>query len=548
MRLYRAVILFAAFTAAHIALALRFPLASDETYYWEWSRSLDWGYYDQGPVIAWLIRASSALFGSTEFGIRAGVVVCSMITLVLVYLIGSRLYGERAGTMAVVLAGVTPVGMAGGFIATYDVPLALFWTASLYAIVLATDPVRAAIAGEPPAARRMASLALWMGLGAVAGLGMLSKYTMALFLPCAVLYLGGRPTLRHLLRHPGPYIALIVAVTVTVPNIVWLAGHDWASFGHLAGLTEKGTGHSVVRRLGDYVGSQFGIMSPLLFLGMIAAMRDGLRRRTEPADHGSWFAFSFSVPVLIFFAMLTLKTKVQANWAICGWICASVGYAGWVWGPRGNQPRRVFAWCGVALALFASVMIGWPELRTVIGLRIPARLDQSRKMHGGRELGRACAREIEVMKSEGFAPIIGAATYDVASRMAFYTPGQPRAVCLFLGTRPNQYRYLNNASGARIGSNMLIADHRDPADPDRVPFESVFRRVVPVPEPVVVTVPSIYDVPVVTYRLYRCYGLTEVRVLGGWPKAKRWEAARATRGAVEKRQEWPRAQIPLARA
>ena len=126
---WRALALLAALTAAHLALAVHFPLASDETYYWEWSRALDWGYYDQAP--AWLIRASTGILGPTELGVRGVVVVCASLTLWLIYLLGREQFGERAGLGAMLLAGVTPMGLAGGFIATYDVPLALFWTASM---------------------------------------------------------------------------------------------------------------------------------------------------------------------------------------------------------------------------------------------------------------------------------------------------------------------------------------------------------------------------------------------------------------------------------
>src|SRR5258708_38120534 len=35
----------------------------DETYYWDWSRHLAFGYYDHPPVIAWLIAAGNWLAG-----------------------------------------------------------------------------------------------------------------------------------------------------------------------------------------------------------------------------------------------------------------------------------------------------------------------------------------------------------------------------------------------------------------------------------------------------------------------------------------------------
>jgi len=500
----RALALLLALTVAHVALALHFPLASDETYYWDWSRALDWGYYDQAPFIAWLIRASTAIFGSTEFGVRACIVGCASMTLWLVYLTGRCMFGERAGLAAMLLAGVTPMGLAGGFIATYDVPLALFWAAALYCMACAT---RTSNRPWP----------VWMALGVVAGLGLLSKYTMVLFLACALLCFAARSDLRIWLRRPQPYVAMLIALAILAPNLVWQTKNDWVSFGHMAGLTVSGAGPEPMKRVGDFVGSQIGLMTPLLFLGMLAAMVEGLRRRDDPKGSGAWMAFCFGAPVLVFFVLLSLKAKVQANWAICGWIGASLGYAGWVWGDGGGRRRTAYAWTAIAMAAFISLMAGWPELRSAIGPRVPAKLDQSRKMYGGRELGAAIEREVAAMSQKAEPPVIGAVTYDVAGRMAFYAPGQPRAACLFLGTRDNQYRFLNAHSGLRAGRNMLIADHRPPNDPLLAPFGAVFERVEPVPAPLVVRVPAIYDEPVVTYYLYRCYGYTGRSERGAGP-------------------------------
>ena len=41
-------------------------LIQDEAYYWQWSRHLDWGYYDNTPLAALVIRAFTTLLGSTR--------------------------------------------------------------------------------------------------------------------------------------------------------------------------------------------------------------------------------------------------------------------------------------------------------------------------------------------------------------------------------------------------------------------------------------------------------------------------------------------------
>src|SRR5579864_7294672 len=57
-------------TVLRLAIGVVLPLGDDETFYWEWSRHLAPGYLDQPPAIAWLIHASTAVFGNTAFAVH----------------------------------------------------------------------------------------------------------------------------------------------------------------------------------------------------------------------------------------------------------------------------------------------------------------------------------------------------------------------------------------------------------------------------------------------------------------------------------------------
>ncbi|MCA8989583.1 MAG: hypothetical protein KDA78_18190, partial [Planctomycetaceae bacterium] len=39
-------------------------LIADESYYWDWSRRLDYGYYSKPPMIAWINWLSTAVLGA----------------------------------------------------------------------------------------------------------------------------------------------------------------------------------------------------------------------------------------------------------------------------------------------------------------------------------------------------------------------------------------------------------------------------------------------------------------------------------------------------
>src|SRR5437016_2885034 len=49
--------------AARVAIAAFFPLMPEEAYHWDFSRHLDWSYYDHPPMIAWSIAIGRAVLG-----------------------------------------------------------------------------------------------------------------------------------------------------------------------------------------------------------------------------------------------------------------------------------------------------------------------------------------------------------------------------------------------------------------------------------------------------------------------------------------------------
>jgi hypothetical protein len=483
---FPALALILAFAAVHLWLALKFPLAPDETYYWEWSRRPAWGYYDQGPMIAWWIRGGCLIFGESELGIRAPIILAFALTQGFLYFIARDLINQRAALVSVFVAGISPMALAGGFLATYDPLVILFWTAALY------FAARAVIFGNR---------ASWLGLGIAFGLGLLCKHTMALFAPCLLAFL---LTSKHraILGRPEPYLALALGLLLFVPNLIWQDRHDWMTFGHLFNLTGKGTDHGFVRRLGDFVGSQVFLISPLLFFGFLAALVWVYRKRTDSDLLG--LLFWCSAPVLLFFFVMTAKSKVQANWAITGWVTPPILFAAWL--QYGSRASRAFGRAGIVFCCILSALLVLPESRAQLGIRIPVKWDQMNKLYGGRELATNLHREkLEMERETGSSVKLGSTTYDSTSRISFYSPGRPQACNLFLGTRPNSYLLWHEDNCPEPGDNMILTDDHAPGQEGRPPFEAVFERVVPAERGVPIYRTGVYYDPVRTYYLYRCY-------------------------------------------
>src|SRR3954451_13425320 len=60
-------------------------LSGDEAQYWDWSRQLDLSYYSKGPLVAYIIRASCAIFGDNMPAVRYPALLLGALTQLITY-------------------------------------------------------------------------------------------------------------------------------------------------------------------------------------------------------------------------------------------------------------------------------------------------------------------------------------------------------------------------------------------------------------------------------------------------------------------------------
>ena len=205
-----------ALLAAQTLVARRLELTFDEAYYTLWSRSLSFGYLDHPPMVAFLIRASTALFGGSEIGVRALSLLVVGAMPALIALIAWRLFGsaEKAALAALFWIGM-PLVVVGAIFVTPDAPLVVFWTLGLAALV------ELWLTGE----------ARWLvALGLALGLALESKFTAIFFAAGVGLALAAAPSLRRWLASPALLAGLAVALAIFAPFVAWNAEHGWATF------------------------------------------------------------------------------------------------------------------------------------------------------------------------------------------------------------------------------------------------------------------------------------------------------------------------------
>lgn len=88
--------------------------------------------FNKPPLTYWLIAASTGLFGMNEFAIRLPIVILAFGTNLLVWSIARMLYGEKTALLAFAIHAISIQFIAGKQYASPEIPLAFFFTLSLY--------------------------------------------------------------------------------------------------------------------------------------------------------------------------------------------------------------------------------------------------------------------------------------------------------------------------------------------------------------------------------------------------------------------------------
>jgi dolichol-phosphate mannosyltransferase len=281
-------------------------LLPEETYYWNYSQHLDFGYLDHPPMVAWLIRLGTLIFGQTEFGVRAGALCCGAITSVFVYRLARNLFGEASAFGALLLAQTLPFFFLSGFLMTPDAPLTAAWAASLYYLE------RALIAERPGA---------WWRAGICLGLGMISKYSIALLAPVTLAFMIWDPKSRRWFRHFEPYMAALLAVAVFSPVIIWNARHDWASF---AFQTSRRLAEAPQFALHKLIASALVLITPTGVVAVAAALLRGISGADgDPQATRRRLLMNLAVLIpLSVFVAFSLRHEVKLDWTGAMWTAA----------------------------------------------------------------------------------------------------------------------------------------------------------------------------------------------------------------------------------
>jgi len=197
--------------ALTFAVAGRYGWHRDELYYAVAGRHLQGGYVEFPPLTALLAALARVLFGLSLVGLRAFTILAAAGTLLVGVLVARELGAtRRAQTLAAVLIAFSPGTLATNWLFQ---PVVFDQLATMIVLWLAL--------------RLALGRGSWPLLGLAAGIGLETKYTLAVVLLFLVAtFLVWR---RDVLSARGLTTAVAIAASLMVPNLVWEAGHGWTS-------------------------------------------------------------------------------------------------------------------------------------------------------------------------------------------------------------------------------------------------------------------------------------------------------------------------------
>ncbi len=376
-----------------LVMAALLPLSGDEAYYWLWSKHLAAGYYDHPPAIAFLIRAGTALFGDTPLGARLFPVLLSLPASWFIWQTALTLMDARRAALAALLFNLTLMTAVEMLVATPDAPSI---TASA-AFIWCLAKLRATGDGR-----------WWLAAGAAAGLGLLSKFA-ALFLGAGTLFwLVSDPRARHWLKSPWPYAGGAIAALIFAPNLLWQAQHDWATFAFQFGRV--GHGHLTLRFIGEFLGAQIGLATPLIFLLAVLGLA-----RASHRDSDSYFLAALIWTGLAYFLFHGLRDRVQGNWPCFLYPALAILAAGAFRTEDGKLLRIVSTTAAplaaaMLLLVYGQALFSWLPLKNDPMPRLLAR--------GFQPVGNVVAQMVKAGIAEG----VLTTDYETTAWLRFYQP------------------------------------------------------------------------------------------------------------------------------
>ncbi len=268
----------------HLATSTRYGYFRDGLYYLACAEHLAFGYVDQPPLIAVLGWIARHTFGTSLPALLLWPALAGVSRIILTAAFARELGAQRFGiVLSAVLAATPGVWWIVDHQFAMNAFEPLFWGGLAYVVlrIIKTKNTK-----------------LWLVFGAIAGVGLLSKYSLIIFASALIAgVLLSRD--RNVLFTPWILAGGAIAFLIFLPNLIWNVQHDWPFLELMHNI--RTTGKDVVLPPGKYLLQQILMLNPVSFPFWFGGLLFYLFSR----DAKSYRAFGFAFVITILFFMIT---------------------------------------------------------------------------------------------------------------------------------------------------------------------------------------------------------------------------------------------------
>lgn len=435
-------------------MAASTALTPQEAYYWTWSRFPAISYYDHPPLISHTIWITTHVFGSTVFGVKMAAVAWSLGWNVLWLRLVQDMFADHRLTFWSLLAlNSTVLYELYGIGPTPDGPLLFGWIGTVWAVWHAS---------------RAASGGWWAMAGVFLGIALLGKYSAILLLPVTAGYLLLTRRARHWLAHPGPWMALALALLLFSPVLLWNAQHGWASFSFQSS-----------RRLGEMAeirprfflllaATQTLLLTPWAMALSLKAGWTTARRVLSPvADSASTLLWCSAMVPLAVFGAASFMVNGKLNWLIPAWWSLIVlGLRQGLSSPAGARRRVGLASSLVLLAATSALVIQED-------LKLPGDLNVA---SGWRQAGARIDELVSAERASGRRAFVFSPNYKISSLIWMHRPSQERTYSSDIwGAKALQYDHFPRNEDLRGATGFLVVSDQSQSRVDMSQVSRLFQ-------------------------------------------------------------------------
>lgn len=314
-----------------------------------WGREWQWGYYKHPPLPAWVLYLFQSSLGDVGPFVLSQ--VCIGLTLFFVWRLGNRILAPEQTAFGV-------LALMGVYYFT--------WPTIEFNHNVAQMPLWAAAVLLFHRGITEWRYRDWLPLGVVAGLTLLTKYSVVVLLAAMFLWMVWQPKLRTGLLRPQVWLGVLVMVLVFLPHLFWLVQHDFLPFTYFADRTaDAAAAHSRILGPLKFLLVQLVDHLPLaLLLLLVGFWRPAYWHK--PDSQAAFILFMGLAPALltVFGAMLT-GAGTRDMWGAPMWNLSGLALASMIPAEVLRQRKRslliAFGSFLLLLTVFMLLFVGFKD-------------------------------------------------------------------------------------------------------------------------------------------------------------------------------------------